>query len=79
MHLQVQDQGVGIPSAALDKIFHIYSRIYSDSTRYIQGTGLGLSIVRHITQLHTGKVWAENAQEKGTIFHVVLPIKHTNV
>lgn len=79
MHLQVQDQGIGIPSAALDKIFHIYSRIHSESTRYIQGTGLGLSIVRHITQLHGGKVWAENAQEKGTIFHVILPIKHPDV
>jgi PAS domain S-box-containing protein len=79
IHLQVQDQGIGIPSAALDKIFHIYSRIHSESTRYIQGTGLGLSIVRHITQLHAGKVWAEKAQEKGTIFHVVLPIKHPDL
>ncbi|HEV2662479.1 MAG TPA: ATP-binding protein [Ktedonobacteraceae bacterium] len=79
IHLQVQDQGIGIPSAALDKIFHIYSRIHSESTRYIQGTGLGLSIVRHITQLHGGKVWAENAQEKGAIFHVVLPIKQPDV
>ncbi len=79
IHLQMQDQGIGIPAMALDKIFHIYNRIYSDRTRYIQGTGLGLSIVQHITQLHSGKVWAENAQKKGTIFHVVLPIKQPDV
>jgi PAS domain S-box-containing protein len=77
VHLEVQDQGMGIPTAALDKIFHTYSRIHSESTRYIQGTGLGLSIVQHIVHLHNGKVWAENAQANGAIFHVVLPIKQT--
>jgi PAS domain S-box-containing protein len=74
LHIQIQDQGIGISPDALDKIFDDYSRIDSEKTRYIQGTGLGLAIVKQIVQMHGGKVWAESQQMEGTTFHVVLPI-----
>ena len=74
LHLQIQDQGMGITPDALEIIFDAYSRGDAEKTRYIQGTGLGLAIVKQIVQMHRGKVWAESTLEQGTTFHLVLPL-----
>jgi PAS domain S-box-containing protein len=74
VHIRVQDQGIGIPEDALERIFTPYNRIASEKTRYIQGTGLGLAIVREIILLHKGKVWAESAAGEGSCFHITLPL-----
>ena len=70
----IQDQGVGIPENALERIFVPYNRIDSEKTRYIQGTGLGLTIVREIIMLHKGQVWAESTLGSGSQFHFTLPL-----
>lgn len=74
VHVRVQDQGIGMPVHTLEQIFEYYSRIKSDSTRYIEGTGLGLPIVRQIVELHGGKVWAESMLGRGSIFHFAIPL-----
>ncbi len=73
-HIRVQDQGIGIPKDALERIFTPYNRVVSEKTRSIQGTGLGLAIVREIILLHGGKVWAESTAEEGSCFHITLPL-----
>ncbi len=75
IHIIVQDNGIGIPTASLEAIFAPYSRIYSAKTRYIQGTGLGLAIVQQIVQMHEGRIWVESELGHGSVFHVTLPIK----
>jgi signal transduction histidine kinase len=75
-HVQIHDNGIGIPTEALIKIFDAYNRIPSDKTRYIHGTGLGLAIVKQIVEIHGGKVWAESPLTSGTTLHVVLPLKY---
>ena len=74
VHVQVQDQGLGIPSDALERVFERYNRVEADSTRYIKGTGLGLPIVREIVEMHGGKAWVESVQGKGSTFHFTLPV-----
>ena len=74
VHVRVQDQGIGMPVHTLEQIFEFYSRIESDSTRYIEGTGLGLPIVRQLVELHGGKVWAESVLGRGSIFHFTIPL-----
>jgi two-component system, OmpR family, sensor histidine kinase VicK len=74
VHLFVQDHGIGIPQEKLEEIFEHYTRIESNTSRYIGGTGLGLPIIRQIMELHHGKVWATSTVGEGSTFHVVFPL-----
>ena len=72
--LSVADTGVGIPSAFLPHIFE-YFRQADPASRSQAGLGLGLGIVRHLVQLHGGKVRAESRGEgRGATFTVTLPV-----
>ena len=70
----VWDNGPGIPANDLPHIFERFYRVDKGRSREKGGTGLGLSIVKHIVQLHGGRVWAENAVGKGTGFFFTLPL-----
>ena len=74
--LTVADEGPGIPTADLTRIFERFYRVDKSRTRDGKdpgGTGLGLSIVRHLVELHGGRVTAANRPERGAIFTVELP------
>lgn len=72
----VRDNGPGIPAADLSHIFERFYRVEKGRSRESGGTGLGLSIVKHIVQLHGGRVWAENrADTTGLVIYVRLPRK----
>jgi signal transduction histidine kinase len=65
----VSDDGPGIPSDKIERIFQPYY-----STRE-KGTGLGLAIVRHNAEMYGGGVWAESELGKGARFVVKLPTR----
>jgi len=71
--LSVSDKGVGIGHEDLPRIFERFYRADKARSRELGGTGLGLSIVKHIAQLHSGRVEAESEPEKGTTISVILP------
>lgn len=73
--ISIIDEGFGISSNHLDKIFNKFYRIDSDETENITGTGLGLSIVKKIVEMHSGIIEVESIQGKGTTFTVYLPIQ----
>jgi two-component system phosphate regulon sensor histidine kinase PhoR len=72
--LSVIDRGIGIPASELPRIFERFYRVDRARSRELGGTGLGLSIVKHIAQLHGGRVEANSAIDEGTAISVVLPI-----
>ncbi|MBA3961009.1 MAG: PAS domain-containing protein [Chthoniobacterales bacterium] len=75
----VSDSGSGIPARDLPRIFERFYR--ADKSRQSErgGTGLGLSIVKHIAQLHGGRVEAESETGRGTTVRVFLPRHETAV
>jgi two-component system phosphate regulon sensor histidine kinase PhoR len=75
MVLSVSDNGIGIGSEDLPRIFERFYRVdKARSHDSVRGTGLGLAIVKHIAQLHGGRVEAESELGKGTIIRVILPV-----
>jgi two-component system sensor histidine kinase SenX3 len=74
VRIAVRDQGIGIPSKDLERIFERFYRVDPGRARATGGTGLGLSIVRHVTQNHGGRVTVESREGKGSTFTVELPI-----
>lgn len=71
--ISVSDQGIGIPSDELGRIFERFYRVDKGRARATGGTGLGLSIVRHVAENHGGHVSAESGLGVGTTFTLTLP------
>ncbi|MGK5091745.1 ATP-binding protein [Deltaproteobacteria bacterium TL4] len=72
--VHVRDQGCGIAKEHLDRLFERFYRVDKSRSRKIGGTGLGLSIVKHIAQIHGGRVSVQSATGKGSTFSVHLPL-----
>ncbi len=73
VEIVVRDNGPGIPGADLPHIFERFYRVDKGRSRETGGTGLGLSIVKHIVQLHGGRVWVESQPGQGTAILIRLP------
>jgi len=73
LHIQVKDQGVGIPPDDLQRVFGKFYRVQRPGGA--GGTGLGLSICRGIVEVHGGRVWAENRPGGGVVMTVALPLQ----
>ena len=71
--LMVEDDGPGIPTDALDRVFDRFARLDKGRSRAHGGFGLGLAIVRHVAEAHGGHAFAANRAEGGACFTVVLP------
>ena len=72
--LEVEDTGPGVPEGAQARIFERFYRVDAARSREVAGTGLGLSIVKHIVELHHGRVDVRNLPDGGALFTVRLPL-----
>lgn len=73
--ISVQDEGIGIPAADIDRIFERFYRVDKARGRGTGGTGLGLSIVRHIMTNHGGEVNVTSREGEGSCFRLILPVQ----
>lgn len=71
--IQVDDQGYGIATEHLARIFERFYRVDAGRSRKLGGTGLGLAIVKHIVQAHQGYVTVESKLGLGSNFTIHLP------
>lgn len=70
----VSDDGIGIPSDKLERIFTRFYQVEDHMRRHYEGMGLGLAIAKELVELHHGRIWVENKQPKGSKFFVALPL-----
>jgi signal transduction histidine kinase/DNA-binding response OmpR family regulator len=73
LQFSVRDTGIGIPQAAIQRLFLSFTQADASTTRKYGGTGLGLVISRQLAVLMGGQMWVESEEGKGTVFHFTLP------
>jgi heavy metal sensor kinase len=71
--LEVADNGMGIPSELLPRVFERFFRVDKARSREPGGAGLGLSIVKSICTAHYGRVEVNSEPGRGSRFRVELP------
>ena len=74
--IAVADNGRGIEADFLPHVFDRFTQADSSFARLHNGLGLGMAIVRHLVELHGGRVSVESpGKDLGTTFRVTLPIR----
>ncbi len=79
VHLQVEDNGIGMAPEFKDKIFESFTREDNTRVHRTEGTGLGMAITKYIVDAMGGSIQVESEQGKGTRFHVVLDLEIADV
>lgn len=70
--VEVKDQGQGIPSQEMPKLFLPFTKLSNKPTGDETSSGLGMSIVKQLLELLGGSISAESVVGKGTTFRVAL-------
>ena len=74
VEIDVKDQGIGIPSHDIDRIFERFYRVDQARSRGTGGTGLGLALVKHVCENHDGEVRVWSELGVGSTFTLRLPL-----
>ncbi len=75
MHFTVADTGIGIDSAALERLFKPFTQADNSMSRRYGGTGLGLAISMRLAQAMGGALQVQSTLNQGTTFRLILPCK----
>lgn len=69
----VRDQGVGIDTNDIPKIFDKFTRLDNELSDTVNGSGLGLYFVKKIINLHHGKISVKSEPHRGSTFSIAIP------
>ncbi len=71
--IKIKDNGIGIPSDSMDRIFERFYRVDKSRSKEVGGTGLGLSIVKHAVKTLNGDIAVTSSIGSGSEFTITLP------
>jgi len=71
--ISITDNGVGISTKDISKIFDKSQLFSSIGTNEEKGTGFGLKLCQEFVEKHDGKIWVESEVGKGTTFYFTMP------
>jgi signal transduction histidine kinase len=77
--VSVIDDGIGIPTRDLPRVFERFFQVESHLTRRHGGMGLGLAVAKVMVELHGGRIWVESAEGQGSNFTFLLPVSPPEV
>lgn len=72
--VSIEDTGVGISTADINRIFDQFSRLHNDMSQQVGGTGIGLYLSKHLAELHGGSVDVQSRPSLGSVFTISLPL-----
>jgi PAS domain S-box-containing protein len=73
LEIRVHDNGIGIASEDLPKLFRAFQQLDSSASRHHEGTGLGLALTKRFVESQQGRIGVESELGVGSTFYVVLP------
>lgn len=73
LHIEVKDNGVGIPSDKLNKVFERFYQV-DDEKKITAGTGVGLALAKELAELHRGRLLATSTPGQGSTFVLEIPV-----
>ncbi|MFK5971696.1 MAG: two-component regulator propeller domain-containing protein [Flavobacteriaceae bacterium] len=75
--IKVIDYGIGIAKEELESIFERFYQAKKEDNSIHEGSGLGLAYIKHLVEIHKGRITIESRLHKGTICTVSIPISKT--
>ena len=73
VHLEVRDQGQGIPEHLRGSVFGKFVRLGDGGSIPGSGSGLGLAFCRMVAEAHQGRIWVEANRPRGSVFVLEFP------
>ncbi len=74
IHLEVTNEGKGIPADQLDAIFERFHRVPDADVHSVSGVGIGLALCKAYVELMGGQIEVKSEPGKTTTFHVEVPV-----
>ena len=74
IEISIEDSGVGIAESEVPRVFEKFFRSNDSRVQEQTGTGLGLALAQEVVRLHGGRITVESELNKGSTFHVILPM-----
>ncbi len=71
-HFTVTDNGIGISKINIEKLLHPEIIFSSNGTAKEKGTGLGLLLCKEFIEKHSGRIWIESEEGRGTTFNFTI-------
>lgn len=73
LHLDVKDNGDGIPPELADKVFDSFYQVHTERAPRAPGVGLGLSLVKLLAEKHNGRAYVDTGYTDGCCVCVDIP------